>query len=70
MTITADAPELPLTAAPAARHWRVTMADNTARTIEAPAFRIDGGALVLLLPAGCAAAYAPGTWLTIEEAVP
>jgi len=50
--------------------WRVTMADNTARTIEAPAFRIDGGALVLLLPAGCGAAYAPGTWLTIEEAVP
>jgi hypothetical protein len=46
------------------------MADNTARTIEARAFRIDGGALVLLLPAGCAAAYAAGTWLTIEEATP
>ena len=65
-----DAPELPLTPAPAARQWRVTMADNTARTIEAPAIRVDGGALVLLLPAGCAAAYAPGTWLTIEEATP
>ena len=45
------------------------MADNTARTIEAPAFRVEGGALVLL-PAGCAAAYAPGTWLTIEDATP
>jgi len=66
--MSADTPELPLTAAPAARLWRVTMADGGARTIEAPAFRVEGGALVLVLPAGCAAAYAPGTWLTIEEA--
>jgi len=46
------------------------MTDGGVRTIEAPGFRVEGGALVLVLPAGCAAAYAPGTWLTIEEATP
>jgi hypothetical protein len=36
------------------------MADNTARTIAAPAFRVEGGALVLLLPAGCCCRLRPG----------
>jgi hypothetical protein len=49
------------------KRWRVELADKTARTIEARGFRVEGGALVLVLPAGCAAAYAPSTWLTIEE---
>jgi hypothetical protein len=48
------------------KRWRVELADKTARTIEARGFRVEGGALVLVLPLGCAAAYAPGTWLTIE----
>lgn len=48
------------------KRWRVEMADKTTRTIEAHGFRVEGGALVLVLPLGCAAAYAPGTWLTIE----
>jgi hypothetical protein len=48
------------------KRWRVEMADKTARVVEAHGFRVEGGALVLVLPLGCAAAYAPGTWLTIE----
>jgi hypothetical protein len=43
------------------------MADKTTRTVEARGFRVEHGALVLVQPAGCAAAYAPSTWLTIEE---
>lgn len=66
-----DAPELPLprpSAPPKA--WRVTLGDGSTRTIEAAAFRVEGGALVLMLPAGCAAAFAPGLWTTIESASP
>jgi hypothetical protein len=37
------------------------MADKTTRTIEARGFRVEHGALVLVLPLGCAAAYAPST---------
>jgi hypothetical protein len=48
------------------RRWRVTMAVGEVRTVEAVTFRVEGGALVLVLPVGCAAAYAPGTWLSIE----
>jgi hypothetical protein len=66
MTATAgDAPQLPAIAPP--RRWRITMADQTTRTIEAPSFRVEHGALILNLPRGCAAAYAGGTWLTIED---
>ncbi len=49
------------------KRWRVEMADKTTRTIEARGFRVECGALVLVQPAGCAAAYGPSTWLTIEE---
>jgi hypothetical protein len=49
------------------KRWRVEMADQTERVIQARGFRIESGALVLVQPAGCAAAYAPSTWLTIEE---
>ena len=49
------------------KHWRVEMADKTTCTIEARGFRVESGALVLVQPAGCAAAYASSTWLTIEE---
>jgi hypothetical protein len=56
--------ELPITTP---KKWRVTMADKTARVIEARGFRVECGALVLVQPAGCAAAYAPSSWLTIEE---
>jgi hypothetical protein len=52
---------------PVTGRWRVEMADKTARTIEARGFRVEHGALVLVQPAGCAAAYGPSTWLTIEE---
>jgi hypothetical protein len=62
-----DATELPQPSpAPVTRRWLVTMADKTARVVEARGFRVEGGALVLVLPLGCAAAYAPSTWLTIE----
>jgi hypothetical protein len=64
--VTADAPELPPTQSPVIERWRVEMADKTTRTIEARGFRVEHGALVLVLPVGCAAAYAPSTWLTIE----
>jgi hypothetical protein len=65
--MTADATDLPSTA-PVIKRWRVTMADKTARTIEARGFRVEHGALVLVLPLGCAAAFAPSTWLSIEAA--
>jgi hypothetical protein len=52
--------------APKIKRWRVEMADKATRVVEARGFRVEGGALVLVLPLGCAAAYAPGTWLTIE----
>jgi hypothetical protein len=58
-----DAAELPVI-----NRWRVTMADKTARTIEARGFRVEGGALIFNQPAGCVAAFAPGYWLTIEAA--
>ena len=65
--MTADASELPRpSTAPVIKRWRVTMVDKTERTIEARGFRVEHGALILLLPLGCAAAYAAGTWLTIE----
>jgi len=51
-----------------AKRWRVEMADKTTRTVEARGFRVEGGALILNLPAGCAAAFAPGTWLAVETA--
>jgi len=51
----------------AARRWRVALADGEVRTVEAMTFRVEGGALVLAQAAGCAAAYAPGTWLRIES---
>src|SRR5580704_15005618 len=53
---------------PAIKRWRITMADNTVRTIEARGFRVEHGALVLVQPHGCAAAYAPSMWLSIEAA--
>jgi hypothetical protein len=49
------------------KRWRVEMADKTTRTIEAHGFRIEGGGLIFVRPAGCVAAYAPGCWRTIEE---
>ena len=48
----------------------MTADDKTARVIEARGFRVEHGALVLVQPLGCAAAYGPSTWLTIEEADP
>lgn len=51
---------------PAKRRWRVTLADAEVRVFEAVTFRVEGGALVLVLPAGCAAAFAPGVWRTCE----
>jgi len=66
-----DAPDLTVTrSAPPPKVWRVTLGDGTARTIEAITFRVEGGALVLLLPAGCVAAFAPGQWLTVESVSP
>jgi len=53
------------------RRWRVILADGAARTVAAHGFRVEHGALVLVLPAGSVAAWAPGTWHAIEaEGVP
>jgi len=65
-----DAAELPLLPPKPVARWRVTMADNSSAVIEAPAFRVEHGALVLVLPAGCAAAYAPGEWRMITPDQP
>jgi hypothetical protein len=43
------------------KRWRVEMADKTTRTVEARGFRVEHGALVLVQPAGCTAAFAPST---------
>jgi len=63
------APELPpLTPPVPPKSWRVTVPRGEPRDYEAAGFRVEGGALVLLLPAGCVAAFAPGQWLTVESA--
>ena len=64
-----DAPELGFSAPPPRRQWRVTFPNGEPRTYEADAFRVEGGALVLLLPAGCVAAFAPGQWLTVDSSL-
>lgn len=66
-----DTPKLPLPKPPPIppKAWRVTLDDGSTRMIEAVAFRVEAGALVLVLPAGCAAAYAPGEWRTIESSL-
>jgi hypothetical protein len=64
--MTDDVLELPGPTVTAPKRWRVTMTDKTTRVVEARGFRVEHGALVLVQPAGCAAAYAPSTWLTIE----
>lgn len=63
-----DTAPLPFAPPVAPKRWRVRLADSSAREIEAHSFRVEGGALVLVQPVGCAAAYAPGQWLTIEMA--
>lgn len=65
----ADSPAITPEPAAVPKQWRVTMADGEVRVVEAVTFRVEGGALVLVLPAGCVAAYAPGTWLRIEPEV-
>ncbi|WP_428660459.1 hypothetical protein [Reyranella sp.] len=50
---------MPRPAVPA-KSYRVTFPQGEARTYDAVGFRVDGGALILLLPAGYVAAFAPG----------
>ena len=52
--MTAEAPELLPAQSPVTKRWRVEMADKTVRTVAARGFRIEHGALVLVLPLGCA----------------
>ena len=49
------------------RRWAVVMAQGPRRLVEACGFRIESGAVVFVEPVGCVAAFAPGTWLQIEE---
>jgi len=64
-----DAPEsLRPSPAPSTKTWLVTLSDGTTRAIEADAFRVEGGALVLVRPAGAVSAFAPGMWTAIESA--
>jgi hypothetical protein len=49
------------------RRWIITLASGEVRTVVADGFRCEHGALVLLLPARCVSAYAPGRWVEIEE---
>lgn len=51
----------------APRRWAVVMADNSRRLVEARGFLIESGAVVFVEPVGCVAAFAPGTWSTVEE---
>jgi hypothetical protein len=54
---------------PVTRRWCVEMADKTSRVVEAHGFRIEGGGLIFVQPAGCVAAFASGQWLMIEAQV-
>lgn len=51
----------------APRRWAVVMAQGPRRLVEACGFRIESGAVVFVQPVGCVAAFAPGTWSTVEE---
>ncbi len=62
----ADRPALTPEPATPARRWRIQLAGSEVRTVQAHSFRCEAGALVLVLPAGCVAAYAPGQWHLIE----
>ncbi|MFO1160929.1 MAG: hypothetical protein U1E60_18965 [Reyranellaceae bacterium] len=61
-----DQPGFAFTPATMPKRWLVTLSDNTVKTVEAAAIRVEGGALVLVMPAGCVAAWAPGVWRTCE----
>ncbi len=50
-----------------ARRWRIVLHDGETRTVEAHSFRCEQGCLVLVLPVGAAAAFAPGQWHRIEQ---
>lgn len=64
-----DSPELPLPrTASAMKSWTVTFPNHAPRSYEAAGFRVEAGALVLLLAAGSVAAFAPGQWLTVQSA--
>lgn len=49
------------------RAWKITLSNASQRQVEAHGFRVEHGALILLLPAGCVAAFADGRWVEIEE---
>ena len=49
------------------KRWRITMADKTTRTLEARGFRVEHGALLLVQPRGCAAAYCTQSDPTAEN---
>lgn len=57
---------LPFTPATPARRWTVVLHDGETHTIEALAFRVEGGALLMVKPAGLVSAYAQGVWRTCE----
>ncbi len=57
---TYSAPSLPFSSPDRTRTWRVALADGSTRTVEAPASSVKHGALVLVMPDGCVAAWAPG----------
>lgn len=67
--MTADQTPLPFTPAVSPKRWLVTMADGSVKVVEAVAFRVEGGALLMVRPAGLVSAYAPGTWATCEPEV-
>jgi hypothetical protein len=57
---------LPFAPVTPVRRWRILLADSEVRVVEALTFRIEGGALVMTMSAGCVAAWAPGQWLQVE----
>jgi hypothetical protein len=55
------------TTAPVIKRWRVELVpDQAPLIVEAHGFRIEGGGLIFVRPAGCVAAFAPGCWRTIQ----
>jgi len=47
------------------RRWRITTPGDEVRLVEAIGFRVEHGALVMVLPVGIVAALAPGAWLEV-----
>lgn len=50
------------------RRWQIITRDDGVRIVEAVGFRVDHGALVMVLAVGNVMALAPGQWIEVAPA--